>query len=818
MNRFSTVTYLGFGLVAITLSILALAQLVGIYPDPTQEIVDGRLRLSEVVGMQCAAAVRGEVDFGSLEVLISSLVERNAQVLSVGVRKADGELVIQSRDHDVCWVGSLEHQSTPTHIRVPIVRGAQPWGVAEISFEPLYGGYWHLYRHPVLGMMLFMGVMGFCLYRFYLRRALKLLNPQSVIPEHIQVMFDTMTEGVVILDKKEQILLANKAFADNIGGTSKELQGTRLSKLKWESTSNEDKALEFPWIRALQKSQTQMNVPLKISVPSSGSRAMMVNASPMTGVDGKVRGALVTFDDITSVEQKNLHLNDLVSKLRSSGDQIRQQNEQLEKLAKRDPLTNCFNRRSLFELFETLWRVGEDNQKDIGCIMCDIDHFKSINDNHGHSVGDEVLKGVSQVFLSLAGEMDLVCRYGGEEFCILVRNGGIDQAQILAEKFRQAIAEQVFGEISVTCSFGVSSKNCGAASPQELLDQADQALYAAKNGGRNQVIPWNMMPSDLPQAADERPRTTRSSDAEPDIVIPFQAVMGLLEALTQRDAITGQHSKRVADLCAMVCKDMTSARDGIVLEIAALMHDIGKLGVPDAILMKPGQLCDEEWRVMRLHDEMGVAIINATFASKELTEIIRTHHAWYTGNPSRPKLPVGEEIPYLARILSVADAFDAMVSDRPYRKGITQEEAFEELRRCAGTQFDSDIVQRFIDIVGESHYTERLKSTDLTQHFALQLGRAVENLTKLHQEGDMASLSIILNQLKRSAEQGGAKNIVELTSQLEKTADDDVDLMELARLTHELLDLCQVDLYNPGGQNKEQNAEDVEASRPGKEE
>ena len=166
-----------------------------------------------------------------------------------------------------------------------------------------------------------------------------------------------------------------------------------------------------------------------------------------------------------------------------------------------------------------------------------------------------------------------------------------------------------------------------------------------------------------------------------------------------------------------------------------MLHDIGKLGIPDAILLKPGPLTHDEWQVMRLHDEMGVAIVKATFASSELTNIIKTHHAWFAGNPANPGLPTGTDIPYSARLLAIADAFDAMVSDRPYRKGCTQDEAFSELRRCASTQFDPELVDRFIQSVTDKGIPTSVTSTPSASPFTLRLDQAVEKINSSVRRG-----------------------------------------------------------------------------------
>ena len=267
------------------------------------------------------------------------------------------------------------------------------WGTLEIAFEPIYGkGFWAWVKHPIIGTMCFVGVFCLIVYQIYLRRTLRFLNPQSVIPERIQALLNTLTESVVVLDHNERIVLANSAFAKLVCAKSDQLQGKLLSTMNWTLLDEKPDHKEYPWSTAIRNTDSIIGIPLTLLRKVDGSRTLMVNAAPVLGGDGSTRGALVTFDDVTAIEMKNVQLNDVVAMLKESRDKISKQNDQLQLLATRDPLTGCLNRRSLFEQFNLLWGVSEKNDTDIGCIMFDIDKFKSINDTHGHAVGDQVLR------------------------------------------------------------------------------------------------------------------------------------------------------------------------------------------------------------------------------------------------------------------------------------------------------------------------------------------------------------------------------------------------------------------------------------------
>ncbi len=817
----STAVRLSFGLVALTLSVISVAQVLGIFPDTTQTIIDGRMALCKAIGVHCAAAVQHGVDIDNLNAVCSSTVVQNQDVWSVGIRGPDGQLLIQSGEHEELWKDAPPDGSTSDHVRVPIIRDGQLWGTIEICFEPLYGGgilSW--FRHPVIGTMLFVGLVGFLFYIFYLRRTLKILNPQAVIPQRIQAMLNTLAEGLVVLDGRQQIVLVNEAFAAMVGDKAESLQGKPLAKLPWQHAgvaddgqedTDDDSDRAWPWELAIKDSKTMIGLPLKMTTPGKGLRTLMVNTAPILGGDGSTRGALATFDDITAVEKKNVQLNELVNMLKQSRDQVSKQNEELKWLATRDPLTGCFNRRSLFEQFDSLWRMAQERDKNLGCVMFDIDRFKSVNDTHGHAIGDQVLREVAEVLLSTADEMDVVARYGGEEFCVLIRHGDIEKAAELAERLRQAIEARHCAGLDITSSFGASAKSMGAASTKELLEQADQALYAAKRGGRNRVVRWDQIPDEA-EIPDEPPteHAPAVTDSQDTLFIPYQAVKGLVAALSQRDAATGQHSKRVADLCILVAKDLVAPVDCFLLEVAALLHDLGKLGIPDSILLKPGKLTEDEYQVMQLHDELGVSIVNATFGCAELTQIVGSHHAWYAGHPKRTDLPSGTDIPYSARILTIADAFDAMVSDRPYRKGCADNVAFAELRNCAGKQFDPELVERFIEVVS-AHRADH--STDVVvsaEQLAISLDQAIQQLIHMLDSQDVTSLPTAVGALKMAAGRRGLSAVVQMAEQLEQVSRTDGDLAEISELTRQLIDQCRASSSEPDPQSPAHDATDTE--------
>ena len=699
MHRQSAPIRISIGLMLVTVAVLLAAQAAGLVPDRTRAVLDGRRNLCEALSVQCALAVQDD-DIATMRTVLRAAVERNENVVSAGVRRLNGDLVAHAGNHQQQWADPPDLRSTPTHAHVPIYKGKTRWGKLEICFPPLsQGGIWSVFLRPGVQLVTFVALAAFVGYLLFMKRTLRHLDPSAVIPRRVRSTLDTLAEGVILLDPEERIVLANEAFANTVGKPASALAGRKASDLNWTEARSDVPTRDYPWVSAFSKGESRTGALLGLSAEGKSPRTFVVNAAPIIGGDSRRRGALATFDDVTAIEEKNSRLQRLLKLLRESRSEIETQNRQLQVLATKDPLTGCVNRRSFFERLETDWSKARRYGHGLACIMVDLDHFKSINDTHGHSVGDQVLRKVAGILRSMTRTTDVLCRYGGEEFCLLLPEDGVEKASEAAERFRQGIAERHGAEFPVSASFGVSSVELGAQTPQELVDQADKALYAAKHLGRDRVIRWDQMPEGL--AVDSPGNTADEPDPgiRPHTPIPLEPVTALISVLAHRDTMTAEHCHQVGDLCAAMGRGLMMPSECLVLEVAGQLHDIGKLGVPDSVLLKPGPLTDEEWHIMRRHDEIGVQIISLAFSCDELTEIVRSHHAWYGGHPRESDLPVGEDIPLGARILSIADAFSAMTSDRPYRKAATHEEAFAELRRCSGTQFDGELVERVIEIV-----------------------------------------------------------------------------------------------------------------------
>ncbi len=779
-------TRLSMALAFMTLSLLLAAAAIGFVPDRGRDVAESRLRLSERLTLQLSLATRDEHPVG-LPRLLQSMLAEHSDMRSVGLRTMQGELSFASPGHVEAW----QEDATPaTRIALPIYHDDEAVGTVEFCYQPIDSGG---FMGSGTRLVLFITLLGFLAYRFYLRRVLKHLDPSAVIPERVKAMLDTMAEGVLILDDHDRIVLANQAFTNASGMPLGKLLGRKATEIPIAVGSQDEATAPpaVPWTKAVASGGLTRGIRVRLQGKTrDDQQVFVVNSTPIVGGDGRRRGMLATFDDVTAIEEKNMRLERMVRELDGVRQKIQRQNEELQLLATRDPLTNCFNRRALFERLETEWSGAERYGYGFSCLMLDIDHFKSINDNHGHAVGDQVLERVAAILQSRSRPRDVVGRYGGEEFCILLPHTSLEQAFKVGENIRLAIAGEIFGGVTATISVGVSSLELGANAPQMLIDEADKALYAAKHGGRNHVVSWDQIPKDLSAATDADSSPSQTT-VDASSAIPYPAVAGLMAALTHRDPGTAAHCRRVGDLCVLTARGLMSAADLFVLEAAGMLHDIGKIGVPDAVLLKPGKLTREEWEIMEKHDRIGIEIINAAFHCPELTNIVRNHHATFGGGARDPSLPTGLGIPLRARILTIADAYDAMISDRVYRKGMSQQEAFAELRHCAGTQFDPELVERFVATVEAHDRGSKPGPVGDATEVVLRLGLASERLVAALNERDLRTVAAMADHLRSVATKYERDQIARLAEEVVKATDTESELTKVLEATNQLLDLCQ---------------------------
>jgi diguanylate cyclase (GGDEF)-like protein/putative nucleotidyltransferase with HDIG domain len=361
---------------------------------------------------------------------------------------------------------------------------------------------------------------------------------------------------------------------------------------------------------------------------------------------------------------------------------------QLYDAARTDPLTKLSNRRGFRELLDLDLERARRSDAPMTVLVGDIDHFKEVNDRSGHHVGDAALQRVARLLERGKRQIDGAARVGGEEFALILPDTDSQGAFVIAERLRCDLREEFSGDtVAITISFGVASYPQHGETAASLLRAADEALYAAKESGRNRT----MLHSPFLREQERADGEPRDIEAERFIAV----MLDLAEAVDLRFSGSARHSETVGRYAEMMARELglPERRIGRV-RLAGMLHDIGKVGVPDSILSKPTELTDEEFATIRRHPELGAQILEHT-SFADVRAWVGAHHERPDGR-GYPLGLRGSALPLEARILAVADAYEAMTSDRAYRSSIGQAAARAELERCAGSQFDPLVVKAFL--------------------------------------------------------------------------------------------------------------------------
>jgi len=491
MRRISPTTQLSLALVFLTCAILITANLLfGVFQGPDTAIDTQRKVLGESLAAQAAALLQTG-DRKALEVALASVHKQDRAIRSLAVRRADRSIVVQSGDHAKAWAEGDAGSSSATHIEVPLLKGSERWGSFEMTYFPDHrSDLARVLSDPLWVTLLFCVAAGTALYWIYLRRALIHLDPASVIPERVRQAFDVMTEGVVVLDRRGRILLANSAFRKLHADAGADPTGRSLSALSWLTPGLERNAAQHPWSRAMLGAVPIMSHPVEIGESDTQLRKLKVNCAPIRDGGEQVRGCLVTFDDLTELHLANERLFKTLEELSASKDEIEQKNTELEHLATHDALSGCLTRRAFFDRMQ---RAREDARRDgtpLACFVLDIDYFKTVNDTFGHVVGDRVIQEVGAQLLASLRATDIVSRFGGDEFVAGMPGCDLQEALAITAKIGRAIQAH-FATASdgprVTVSIGVAALDHRDRQLTDLIQRADSALYDAKALGRNRV-------------------------------------------------------------------------------------------------------------------------------------------------------------------------------------------------------------------------------------------------------------------------------------------------------------------------------------------
>lgn len=466
------------------------------------------------------------------------------------------------------------------------------------------------------------------------RREMELQNQKSIL----RTIIDALPEAIFYKDKDSRFIGCNKNFSDYYKQFGVD---DVIGKSDLEIYPDKEVAENFIKIdKEIMKSKQAKYIE-GMTLDSSGNRVIEESfKAPVINEDGEVWGVVGLARNITN--QKNLE-------------------DRLRYLSYNDALTGIYN-RTYFE--EKIRELNNEQHLPLGIIMGDVNGLKLVNDSLGHLEGDKLLKSIAGVLNKACGDKGYVFRWGGDEFMILLPNCNEYSCERMVEKIRSECKKDDYSYIELSIALGEVVKHSLEEDIDKCIKEVEERVY------RQKLLEHNSVRSSM--------------------------MNSLKKSLEAKNMETEEHTERVESYALEIGKRYgfkSSQMDELM--IIARLHDIGKIAIEEDILLKPGPLTTNEFEVMKTHAEKGFRIINASSEIINVAKCVLTHHEKWDGS-GYPLGIAGEEIPLMARIIAIADAYDVMTHDRVYRKAMNKEEAIKELKRCAGTQFDPVLVELFL--------------------------------------------------------------------------------------------------------------------------
>lgn len=493
---------------------------------------------------------------------------------------------------------------------------------------------------PPVGIIINLISMGAIWY------AIKRYRFQAFSPQNItDAILETMSEGLLFLDLKGKIKMINQSTKKLLDYKTGELIDKPVEMLFLNQNNNNQ-----PWISQLTDcSQNREHVikDKETALLTKEQDKIPVSFSASLAYDelGDPLGVVCSFQDITN--------------------RIRDR-ENLKKLTFYDRVTYLYNRTYLEKELE---KINLSNQTSTGIIMADLNGLKLINDGFGHETGDKILKKAADILKNSCRKEDVVGRWGGDEFIIIINDANINTLERIISDIKQACRQEPEDPVAISLATGSAIKKEADKNIYEVLKEAEDNMY------KNKLI------------------ETKS--------IQYTVLDTLLNTLGTKSYETEQHVHRLQNMSYLLGKKIGLSQPELEnLVLLASLHDIGNVSIPEDILVKPEKLSEKDWEVVKKHPEIGYRMASATQEFAHIAEFILHHHEWWDGS-GYPKGISGENIPLLSRIIAIVDAYDVMITERPYKKAITQKEAKEELKRCAGTQLDPELTSHFIELIEE---------------------------------------------------------------------------------------------------------------------
>jgi len=523
-------------------------------------------------------------------------------------------------------------------------------------------------------------------------------------------IFDNMADGVCVTTNGEIQLMNNyliEIFGDGVGkpfaGFFPQQDDEQCVNCQ-SSTIPESKPVRYEWYSPRTR------------------QVFDVITSPFQNRSGSV-SILSLFRDITEQKRLQKRLEGYYSRLKETNKELKRvnrrimtANQKLEEISVRDELTGLYNHRHFWDILSVEFKRATRYGEPLSCLLIDIDLFKSVNDLGTHAFGDYCLSEVGRMIRATLRAMDVAARYGGEEFSVILPSTDYVGAKTISEKIREKIQSRLFKReglaMNLTVSIGVSClPDDKADNDHRLVEFADKALYTAKMQGRNRVCLYR----DL-RLKDKEAKLGREKVIEMGFKLTnimegvkrdyIEATKNLIQSVEFQEKYRQNHSLRVSRIAARIAEGLDLGQEHIdSITYAALLHDLGRLAINPDILSKKGKLSTEEFELVKEHPVLSAQIIEPIRYLQEEFHCILHHHEWYNGS-GYPQGLKGEEIPLGARILSVADAYDAMKSPRPYRHALSVDEIKHEFMIYSGVQFDPNLTPMILHMIEEENFTQ----------------------------------------------------------------------------------------------------------------
>ena len=461
--------------------------------------------------------------------------------------------------------------------------------------------------------------------------------------ELLDITLQSIGDGVVATDVKGKITLLNPTAREMTGWGDDAIGESFTTVLRLINEETEE-PVSSPIEKVLETGEIVGLANHTALINRQGEKTPIADgASPICDPGGQIYGVVMVFRDVT---------------------QEKHQREKIEHIMAHDSMTGLFNR---WYMEEVLNRYDQEEQGNCAVIMGDLNGLKLVNDAFGHFEGDRFIRKIAGILHESSGQKDVVCRWGGDEFLILMPNAGAKEAEMLIDRVLARCDAESDEKLQLSIALGYALRTSAGEGIHKVLREAEQLTYRRK-----------LMIE----------KSFRSS-----------VINALLATLAAKSEETEEHAERLQRYCGELGKILgISNKELDEMSLFAMLHDIGKVGINDAILQKPGALTDAEWLEMKKHPEIGFRIAQNNVDLAPISEYILSHHERWDGN-GYPRGLKGEDIPILARILAIVDAFDAMTNERIYSKPRSHEAAAEEILRCAGTQFDPQIAQAFVTLI-----------------------------------------------------------------------------------------------------------------------